>query len=119
MSLEEIDRIIENADNDTLQRAESDSDMWQKWKYTFQNFEIRKEFTYSLVPKNNPKGGYVYLQQDETTATKIGWTKNEGFQRKAGNQTGNPTKLIERGRFKASSTKTETVLHEMFKDKQT
>jgi hypothetical protein len=119
MSIKEIDDIIQNADNDTLQRAESDSDMWQKWKYTFQNFEIRKEFTYSLVPKNNSHGGYVYLQQDETSATKIGWTKNEGFQRKAGNQTGNPTVLTEIGRFMASSTKTETVLHEMFRDKQT
>lgn len=119
MSLKELSDMIENADNDTLQRAESDSDMWQKWKYTFQNFELRKEFTYSLVPKNNFKGGYVYLQQDETSATKIGWTKNEGHQRKAGNQTGNPTKLVERGRFKASSIKTETVLHEMFNDKKT
>lgn len=119
ISMKEIEDMINNADNDSLQRAESDPDMWLKWKHTFENYELRKEFTYSLLPKNNSKSGFVYLQQDEHLATKIGWTKKPGQDRKLKNQTGNPTNLTEVGRFNASSVKTETVLHEMFRNQQT
>lgn len=115
----DIAEMIAKADEDTLQRAEAVSGMWNKWKYTFQNFETRREFTYSIIPKSETRGGFVYLQQDETRATKIGWTKKSGLERKIGNQTGNPTNLTERGKFNASSKKTEDVLHQMFKDKQT
>lgn len=119
MSMKEIEDIIAKADDDILQRAESDSEMWQKWKYTFQNYETRKEYTYSIVPKNEARIGYVYLNQDETGATKIGWTTKEGTERILGVQTGNPTNIKERGRFNASSTKTEKILHKLFEGKKT
>jgi len=118
MTRKEIDQMIADADNDTLQRAESDSEMWQKWKYTFQNYETRKEFTYSIIPKEESKVGYVYLNQDETGATKIGWTTKTGTERISGIQTGNPTKVTELGRFSASNSKTEKVLHKLFERKR-
>ncbi len=119
MTLKQIDRIIENAENDTLKRAESDDEMWQKWKYTFQNYELRKEYTFNIIPREKTKTGYVYLNQDETGATKIGWTSKIGSERITGIQTGNPTKVIERGRFNASNLKTEKVLHKIFEEKRT
>jgi hypothetical protein len=118
-TIQEIEAMIENADDDNLQRAESDDEMWQKWKYTFQNYEISKEFIYdSLIPREESKTGYVYLMQDESGATKIGWTKKEEIDRISGVQTGNPTNISIRGSFKASSSKTEKVLHKLYKSKR-
>lgn len=118
MTNKEIEDMIERADEDKLDRAESDPEMWLKWKHTFENYELRKEYTYSLLPRDNARSGFVYLLQDERTAVKIGWTKNEGSGRLMQNQTGSSTVLKEIGRFKASSVKTETVLHEMFRNKR-
>jgi len=114
----ETDEMIERGNDDTLQRSESDCEIWQKWKYTFNNYETRKEYTYSIIPKKESKVGYVYLNQDETGATKIGWTTKTGTERISGIQTGNPTKLTERGRFNASNSKTEKVLHKLFEAKK-
>lgn len=118
ITTQEIDAMIEKGYDDTMQRAESDSEMWQKWKYTFQNYETRKEFIYSIVPNEESKAGYVYLNQDETGATKIGWTTKTGTERISGIQTGNPTKVTERGRFNAANSKTEKVLHKFFEVKK-
>jgi hypothetical protein len=118
ITMKEIDAIFESGVADTMQRAESDSELWQKWKFTFQNYETRKEFTYSIVPREETKVGFVYLNQDETGATKIGWTTKAGTERISGIQTGNPTKVTERGRFNASNPKTEKVLHKFFEEKK-
>jgi len=114
----EIDEMLLQADEDTLERTESDSEMWMKWKYTFQNFEMRKEHKYSMLAKTESTVGFIYLNQDGNGATKIGWTTKTGKERISSIQTGNPTNVVERGRFSASSKKTENILHEMFKNKR-
>jgi hypothetical protein len=120
MTMKEIEDIIAKADVDTLQRAESNTEMWQKWKHTFENFEIRKTFTYSLIPVEKIGNGFIYLFQTESKeATKIGWTTKPSELRKSGLQTGNHEHLIERGYFAASGRKTEDVLHKMFEHKHT
>jgi hypothetical protein len=119
MTMKDIDNIIAKADEDTLQRAESDNDMWQKWKHTFENFEMRKTFTYSLIPIEKIINGFIYLFQTESKeATKIGWTTKPTEMRKSVLQTGNHERIVERGYFAASGKKTEEVLHKLFADKQ-
>lgn len=119
ITIKEIDEMISKAEKDTLQRAESNSEMWQKWKHTFENFESRKTFTYSLIPNEKVVNGFIYLFQTESKdATKIGWTTKPSEFRKSGLQTGNHEHLIERGHFAASEKKTEDILHKMFKHTQ-
>jgi hypothetical protein len=120
ITMKEIEAILSKADDDTLQRAESNNEMWQKWKHTFENFETRKTYTYSLIPPEKIVKGLIYLFQTESkVATKIGWTTKHSEFRKTGVQTGNHELLIERGHFAASGRKTEDVLHKMFEHKQT
>lgn len=120
MTMKDIENILAKADDDTLQRAESNTEMWQKWKHTFENFVTRKTFTYSLIPAENIVKGFIYLFQTESKeATKIGWTTKPSEFRKAGLQTGNHEHLIERGHFAATGRKTEDVLHKMFEHKHT
>lgn len=120
ITMKKIEDMISIADEDTLERAESNGEMWQKWKHTFENFETRKTFTYSLIPNEKAVNGFIYLFQTESKeATKIGWTTKPSEFRKSGVQTGNHENLIERGYFAASGRKTEDILHKMYESKQT
>lgn len=119
ISTKEIEEMIDKADEDNLQRAESNSGMWQKWKHTFENFETRNTYTYSLIPIEKIANGFIYLFQTKSKeATKIGWTTKPSELRRCGLQTGNHEQLIERGYFPAAARKTEDVLHKMFEHKQ-
>ncbi len=124
MTISKIKTMLKEAENDTLNRAESDKDLWNKWLYNYKNYNNKS--IYKLLKDDNPKGLVYLVRQRNSNNYKIGWTKKKASlsdrqvveQRISSLQTGNPEPIDFIGCFIASSPKTEKTIHEYFKTKR-
>jgi len=122
----DIDRMLEQSETDNLVRAESDKIIWNKWLMSYENYDKTKSNIYKLFDEECVVG-YVYIiRQSNSNFYKIGWTENKtGLTDKqsvnmriASLQTGNPKTLEVIGFFRASSGKTEKIVHKLFDSKR-
>ncbi|SHG06506.1 T5orf172 domain-containing protein [Mariniphaga anaerophila] len=122
----DIDRMIEESEWDTLERAESDKNFWDKWLFSYRNYEKTNSFMYKLIDDNSSKGLVYIIRQRNTNYFKIGYTEQKNNMtekqsvetRIASLQTGNPEPLDIIGYFKVSGTKTEKTLHSHYESKR-
>lgn len=123
---DDIERMMTEAETDTLIRAESDGEIWNNWLYAYNNYEKTNSHVFRLF-EDNPVVGFIYIiRQRNSNYFKIGWTekKNHASDRQAVEnrvsslQTGNPEPLDIVGFFKASGIKTERTLHALFEPKR-
>jgi len=126
MKLSDIDKMMKDAELDTLNRSESDKIIWEKWLYSYRNFEKTNSIIYGLFDENISQGLVYLIRQRNSNYFKIGWTeKKNGITEKqsvenriSSLQTGNPEQLDIVGFFKASGIKTEKTLHTYFDSKR-
>lgn len=98
------DKIIKKDSDDALWRCESDDKMWSLFLSTYKLADMRGSHVYSLFA-DEVKPCFVYLiRSGQSSDYKIGWTFNEE----------DIEKRCVAGYFKASSPKTQKVLHRMF-----
>ena len=108
--------IVENDKENSLQRAESSSEIWHKWEQTFSHYETRKTHIFSFFSEEQKKGFIYVIRRGDTSEYKIGWTADHDINKRCKSlQTGSPEILTVRGHFPTSSQKTEKVIHNIFK----
>ena len=120
----DIDRVFKHAETDTLQRAESDKEIFNEWLFSYKEFDRTQKHVFSLFDNDHAIGLVYVLRQRNTNKFKIGWTeKKEGQSikesvesRVAQLQTGNADPIDVVGYFKASSVRTEKAVHEKFEE---
>lgn len=126
MSITDIERMMKDAESDSLDRTESDIEIWNNWLYSYRNFEKTNNHIFRLFNDDTTFGLIYVIRQRNTSYFKIGWTekKNNSTDKQAVEnrisslQTGNPEPLDIIGFFKASGTKTEKTLHKIFESKR-
>lgn len=126
LSVTDIEKMMKDAESDTLNRIESDKEIWNNWLYSYRNFEKTNNHIFRLFDEDTTVGLIYVIRQRNTTYFKIGWTekKNNSTDKNAVEiristlQTGNPEPLDIIGFFKASGTKTERTLHTIFESKR-
>jgi len=126
MTRAEIDKLVQDAEFDTLNRAESDKTLWEKWLYSYRNFEKTNSIIYNLFDEKTTQGLIYLIRQRNSNYFKIGWTERKSGlterqsveNRISSLQTGNPEPLDIVGFFKASGIKTEKTLHSYFESKR-
>lgn len=119
-TIDDVKKQIRYAASDDLSRAESDKELFEKWHYSYTNFEKTKQHFYSLFSKESSNKGFVYLiRSGSSDKVKVGWTGTEAGveSRLKSMQTGNPEQLAILGYFKVSSSKTEKIIHSYFEEK--
>lgn len=123
----DIEIMLQKAEIDNLNRSgESDKSMWDKWFYSYRNFEKTNNHIYQLFEDESLIGLIYIIRQRNTNYFKIGWTEQKkGLSEKqsvenrvVSLQTGNPEPLDIVGYFKASGTKTEKTIHSVFNSKR-
>jgi len=112
----EVLELIKSGEKDDLVRTNSERDAWDKFKYMFINSQnrIKRWITHKITP------GFIYIiKQESTNKYKIGFTENNDIKKRIKSlQTGNPFLLIEVGKFRASSKKTEKTVHDILKNRR-
>jgi hypothetical protein len=125
-STKDVERIMEHAKTDALNRSESDKEIFSNWLFSYRNYEKTKNHIFQLFLDETPVGLIYVIRQRNSNNFKIGWTEQKkGMNEKqsvknrvAGLQTGNPEPLDIVGFFRASGTKTERALHSLFDSKR-
>ncbi|HMZ93430.1 MAG: GIY-YIG nuclease family protein [Chitinophagales bacterium] len=126
LTIDEIKRILKDAESDTLSRSESDREIWNNWLYSYKKFKKNNNHIFRLFEEDTTVGLIYIVRQRNTNYFKIGWTerKNNSTDKQAVEirisslQTGNPEPIDIVGFFKASGTKTERTLHRIFESKK-
>lgn len=124
MTEADIERIFKNAETDSLQRAESNKEIFDEWIYAFKDFDRTQRHIFGLFDNEQTIGLIYLVRQRNTNKFKIGWTEKKDGQtlkesvesRVAALQTGNADPIDIVGYFRASSIRTEKAIHEKFND---
>jgi hypothetical protein len=124
MTEQDIDRIFKNAETDNLKRAESNKNLFDEWIFAFKEYDRTQKHIFGLFDCAQTVGIVYILRQRNTTKFKIGWTEQKKGKnlkvsvesRVAQLQTGNADPIDIVGYFRASSIKTEKVIHEKFSE---
>jgi hypothetical protein len=126
MKISELEKLMKDAESDSMNRSEADKTIWNNWLYSYRNFDKTNSFIFSLFEQEANAGLIYLIRQRNTWFFKIGWTelksglteKESVEKRIASLQTGNPQPLDLVGFFRASSTKTERTMHNYFGSKR-
>jgi hypothetical protein len=111
------EEIIIKGDPDELRRREARSDLWEKWKLTFDRYEQTKNHVFQLTSEV-PQKGFVYVFQEGTSKVrKVGFTHREQDveNRRKAAQPYSHEVWSTRGYFPVASQNTETVIHNILK----
>ncbi len=115
MSERDWKSVIEQGSDDSLIRAESSEENWEKWRYVFDRYDSRNSHVYEFYA-DIPTRGFVYVLKDGTSLLhKIGWTANADISRRVAQlQTGNPGKITIATSFPVGHRGAEAILHQTF-----
>lgn len=122
----DIERMMKDAETDSLDRTESDKTIYNNWLYSYRNYEKTNSHLFQLFTDETLVGLIYVIRQRNSNNFKIGWTekkkamteKQSVESRVSSLQTGNPEPLDIVGFFRASGTKTERTLHSHFDSKR-
>jgi hypothetical protein len=106
--------IVINSEEDSLLRAESLPEYWEKIKHQLVVGTANKQQVYSLFSSTAKKGRVYLIRAAETGHYKIGYTNGDPNQRLTKLQTGNPHQLTIVGDFPCAGKFTEKLLHDFF-----